>query len=116
MNMNTSFERCANTTDEWYTPKWIIDSLGEFDPDPCSPENRLWDTAKRHITPQEDGLKTSWGGGKSMAKSPLFTPSNRAVCGKDGSKQQWHSIAFQQVRQQDVPRSDLPQRKCHTVC
>lgn len=71
--MNTSFERCANTTDEWYTPKWIIDSLGEFDLDPCSPENRLWNTAKRHITPQEDGLKTSWGGGKSMAKSSLFT-------------------------------------------
>ena len=24
--MNTSFERSANTTDEWYTPKEIVDA------------------------------------------------------------------------------------------
>lgn len=35
--MNTSFERVKNSTDEWYTPKYIIDALGEFDTDPCSP-------------------------------------------------------------------------------
>ena len=56
--MNTSFERSKQTTDEWYTPKWIVDALGSFDLDPCAPENRLWNTAKRHITPSEDGLKT----------------------------------------------------------
>lgn len=60
--MNTSFERSKQTTDEWYTPKWIVDALGSFDLDPCAPENRLWNTAKRHITPSEDGLKTEWGG------------------------------------------------------
>ena len=49
--MNTSFERSKQTTDEWYTPKWIVDALGSFDLDPCAPENRLWNTAKRHITP-----------------------------------------------------------------
>ena len=58
--MNTSFERSKQTTDEWYTPKWIVDALGSFDLDPCAPENRLWNTAKRHITPSEDGLKTEW--------------------------------------------------------
>ena len=52
--MNTSFERSKQTTDEWYTPKWIVDALGSFDLDPCAPENRLWNTAKRHITPSED--------------------------------------------------------------
>lgn len=26
--MNTTFEKSANTTDEWYTPKEIIDALG----------------------------------------------------------------------------------------
>lgn len=26
--MNTSFERSKQTTDEWYTPKWIVDALG----------------------------------------------------------------------------------------
>lgn len=52
--MNTSFERSANTTDEWYTPKEIVDALGKFELDPCSPARRLWDTATRHITPEED--------------------------------------------------------------
>lgn len=32
--MNTTFEKSANSTDEWYTPKEIIDALGEFDLDP----------------------------------------------------------------------------------
>lgn len=35
--MNTTFERSSNSTDEWYTPKEIIDALGEFDLDPCAP-------------------------------------------------------------------------------
>lgn len=35
--MNVGFERTANTTDEWYTPRYIIDSLGKFDLDPCAP-------------------------------------------------------------------------------
>lgn len=36
--MNTSFERSKQTTDEWYTPKWILDALGSFDLDPCAPK------------------------------------------------------------------------------
>lgn len=32
--MNTSFERSAKATDEWYTPIGIIQALGEFDLDP----------------------------------------------------------------------------------
>lgn len=35
--MNTQFERSAKPTDEWYTPKEIIDALGKFDLDPCAP-------------------------------------------------------------------------------
>ena len=38
--MNTTFEKSANSTDEWYTPKEIIDALGEFDLDPCAPVKR----------------------------------------------------------------------------
>ena len=34
--MNTSFERSANASDEWYTPREIIEALGEFDLDPVS--------------------------------------------------------------------------------
>lgn len=72
--MNTSFERSANTTDEWYTPIEIVNALGSFDLDPCSPTHRLWDTAKRHITPEEDGLKTPWGGVRVWLNPPYSRP------------------------------------------
>lgn len=39
--MNTSFEKSKNSTDEWHTPKEIIDALGEFDLDPCAPMRPL---------------------------------------------------------------------------
>lgn len=48
--MNTTFERCANTTDEWYTPREIIDALGPFELDPCAPISPLWPTAKKCLT------------------------------------------------------------------
>ena len=38
------------SSDEWYTPKWLIDTLGPFDLDPCSPEARPYDTATVHLT------------------------------------------------------------------
>lgn len=60
--MNTTFERTANTTDEWYTPKEIIESLGEFDLDPCAPVVPLWSTAKNHFTKEDDGLSREWFG------------------------------------------------------
>jgi phage N-6-adenine-methyltransferase len=60
--MNTAFEKTANTTDEWYTPKEIIDALGCFDLDPCAPTARLWDTAHHHLTRENDGLAHDWFG------------------------------------------------------
>ncbi|MGD8777707.1 MAG: DNA N-6-adenine-methyltransferase [Ignavibacteria bacterium] len=75
--MNTSYEKLTNindqrlfgtrtisTKDEWLTPKYIIEALGEFDLDPCSPLtlNRPWDTAKKHLTLMDDGLKHEWKG------------------------------------------------------
>jgi hypothetical protein len=62
--MNTSFERISTGKDEWLTPKSIIDALGEFDLDPCSPVVRPWNTAKKHLTIEDDGLLTDWGGAK----------------------------------------------------
>lgn len=30
----------TTSTDDWYTPRWLIDTLGPFDLDPCAaPEN-----------------------------------------------------------------------------
>lgn len=60
--MNTSFERSAKASDEWYTPKHIIDSLGEFDLDPCAPVQPLWQTAKVMYNKNDDGLKRNWRG------------------------------------------------------
>lgn len=60
--MNTSFERIKKGKDEWLTPPEIIRSLGTFDLDPCSPINRPWNTAKKHFTIKDNGLKQPWHG------------------------------------------------------
>lgn len=59
--MNTSFER-SDQKDEWLTPPHIIEALGKFDLDPCSPINRPWDTAAKHYTIEDDGLSKEWKG------------------------------------------------------
>ena len=49
--------------DEWLTPPEIIEALGTFDLDPCSPgDRRPWDTAKTHYSLPNDGLKMPWYG------------------------------------------------------
>lgn len=48
--------------DEWLTPPEILQALGSFDLDPCSPINRPWDTAKKHLTIQDNGLLHPWEG------------------------------------------------------
>ena len=54
-------------TEEWYTPKEIIDSvlevLGEIDLDPCG-NNKSQSTvpANKYFTKEEDGLTKSWDG------------------------------------------------------
>jgi len=55
-NLNTA------DNDTWLTPPDLIKSLGEFDLDPCSPIDRPWDTAKKHYTIIDDGLKQHWDG------------------------------------------------------
>jgi phage N-6-adenine-methyltransferase len=47
--------------DEWYTPKFIIDALGPFDTDPCSPTNDNT-IAPLTFTKSQDGLKQDWKG------------------------------------------------------
>lgn len=48
--------------DEWLTPPAIVQQLGPFDLDPCSPVVRPWDTAKTHFDVHVDGLKQPWFG------------------------------------------------------
>lgn len=49
--------------DEWLTPPHIIESLGDFDLDPCSPgDRRPWDTAAQHYDIHDNGLAQPWVG------------------------------------------------------
>lgn len=73
--MNTSFEKSKKATDEWYTPKELIDSLGAFDLDPCAPVTPLWKTAAVMYNKHDDGLKQNWGG-ESLVESSLFQAFN----------------------------------------
>ena len=49
----------AKTT-TWLTPPHVIESLGEFDLDPCAAPG--WETAKKHIILPDDGLEAEWEG------------------------------------------------------
>lgn len=58
-----SHQSAAMLKDEWLTPPHIIEALGEFDLDPCSPgERRPWNTAKRHYDITINGLRQPWEG------------------------------------------------------
>lgn len=51
------------STDEWLTPPDLIEALGPFDLDPCSPgDRRPWDTAAKHYSLEDDGLRQPWEG------------------------------------------------------
>ena len=57
-----SHQNSIGNTNEWLTPLWILSALGKFDLDPCSPEERPWDTASKHLTIKDDGLTADWNG------------------------------------------------------
>jgi hypothetical protein len=48
--------------DEWITPQWLLEALGEFDLDPCSPAHPPWKIADRFYTKEQDGLSLPWEG------------------------------------------------------
>lgn len=50
----------VKSSDEYYTPREIIESLGTFDTDPCAPVNPQWPTAKQMFTKEDDGLRQEW--------------------------------------------------------
>lgn len=57
-----SHESARMLKDEWLTPPEILNELGPFDLDPCSPINRPWSTAKKHFTIEDNGLLQPWDG------------------------------------------------------
>lgn len=47
---------------EWLTPKYIVDTLGPFDLDPCYSEPRPWETANKYYSEEDNGLVQPWEG------------------------------------------------------
>ena len=91
------------SSDEWYTPQWIIEKLGPFDLDPCSPEHRPFDTAIVHMTKQQDGLAMSWGS-PSEVRVWLNPPYSRPLVEQFVKKMSEHNngIALLVNRQDNV--------------
>jgi len=57
-----SHQSASGGSDEWLTPPSLLEALGPFDLDPCSPIARPWDTAAKHYTIEDDGLRQEWHG------------------------------------------------------
>lgn len=57
-------ESSRNESVEWWTPKYVIDAIGEtYDLDPCAPQGGVpWIPAARHIALPDDGLLLPWDG------------------------------------------------------
>jgi hypothetical protein len=49
-------------TNDWLTPPSIIETLGPFDLDPCTPWSMPWRTASLMLTEFDDGLWFPWRG------------------------------------------------------
>jgi hypothetical protein len=62
MSSLSGHQSAAMQSDEWLTPPRILDALGYFDLDPCSPVTRPWDTAGQHFNIHDDGLAQDWTG------------------------------------------------------
>ena len=54
--------RGQHTTDDWITPRWLVDRLGPFDLDPCASESQPWPCAARSFTQADEGLLQPWEG------------------------------------------------------
>ena len=83
--MNANFQTVGkggkSASVEWYTPQYIIDSLGgKFDLDPCAPSID-WYTANKCYTKEIDGLTKGWKG-KVYLNPPYSNPTIRLFVSK----------------------------------
>lgn len=58
---DTRFGSHKMLSDEWFTPRYIIENLGPFDLDPCTSEYRPFDIATEHLS-WPHGLTSDWYG------------------------------------------------------
>lgn len=52
----------ASKNTSWITPRWITDELGDFDLDPCTPDEMPWEVAYKRFTVADNGLELPWHG------------------------------------------------------
>lgn len=65
-----------NLTDHWLTPRFLIESAGPFDLDPCAYRAQPWRTATlQYALPEQDGLILPWNG--SVFCNPPYGPETR---------------------------------------
>lgn len=63
MTKGLSGHESANAeTTTWLTPPSLLNKLGDFDLDPCTPLIMPWKTAAKRYTIEDDGLKSEWFG------------------------------------------------------
>lgn len=60
---------------DWITPRYIIDKLGPFDLDPCESLTQPWPCAKRGYTVRENGLKQPWRKDEFVYVNPPYDNS-----------------------------------------
>ena len=84
--MNTAFQKTV-ASDEWYTPRELVEALGEFDLDPCAPMVPLWRTAREMVNKEQDGLSIDWGGYEYGSTRRIRGRSLR-----DSSRRWWRMI------------------------
>ena len=84
--------------DEWYTPKEIIKSLGQFDLDPASSEDafKLNQSAKRIYTAKEDGLTQAWAG-RIWLNPPYSNPLLQNFLRKMAKHNQGIALVFSKI-------------------
>lgn len=103
--MDTRTQRNAVvSSDEWYTPRWVIDELGPFDTDPCAPLEPPYPIAPLAYNIEEDGLKHPWRGVVWMnppySRAPLRKFCEKMAAHDNGIallKNQVDNLLFQEV-------------------
>ena len=87
-----------NINDEWYTPKEIISSLGEFDLDPASsPEAfNLNQSAKRYYSARENGLQQPWEG-RIWLNPPYSNPLAQQFLSKMAEHNNGIALVFSKI-------------------
>ena len=99
----------AVSSDDWYTPKWIIDTLGPFDCDPCAPPCRGAPIPDSTDSLQQGQRRTGTRVAGYRVDEPTLQPSAAApVLRKDGSLWQRHSSAGKSSGQPAVARGNIP--------